>query len=82
MSEDSKQTIEDVLGSLLRNPKNTARRQEIIEIANMSNPIVTLYPRDRYAEFHGEFTQTAQTIAELKQLLAYLEREKYRINLT
>jgi len=43
--------------------------------------IATLYLSDKYAEFHDEFTQTANTNPELKPLYDYLIKNGWGTNL-
>jgi len=43
--------------------------------------MVTLYLGDKYAQFHEEFTQTADTNPELKPLIDYVTKRGWRNNL-
>lgn len=74
--------LSDVLKALCENPGNTVTRQEIIGIRHSGECVVTLYPTDKYAEFAGEFTQTASSNPELQPLIHYLDEQGYHTNLT
>ncbi len=74
-------TLQEILNKIKENPKNQIQKQEIIKISNGNNLIVTIYPIDNKALFHGEYIQTANFIDELKPLINFLDTKKYRINL-
>ncbi len=63
------------------NSNNKIQKQEIFKVFNGEHVIVTIYPSDKYAKFHDEYTQTALSIEEFKPLIRYLEKENYEMNL-
>ncbi len=69
--KDSK--LANTLIALKTNPNNSIIEQEIVDIFNgvgeKKKHVATIYTRDKYIEFHGEYTQIAFFIDELKPLI-------------
>lgn len=55
--------------------------QEIIDIKYRDGPVITIYPTDKYACWHGEFHQIATLDPALNKLVDYLDRQGYEQNL-
>ncbi len=74
--------INKALEELVKNnPNSSVRIQEILELRNGAHPVVTIYPLDKVAEFHGQYTQTAPLIREFESFIETLKKEEYRTNL-
>lgn len=79
------ETLDNILNALKnKNPRNDIHKQEVITLTHKISrdeelPIVTIYPKDKIALFHGEFTQTAYGNPELKPLLDYFEKNDYKV---
>lgn len=51
------------------------------KIEKDNTTVVELYLNDKYAQFHGEFAQTASLNPELKPLMDYLNKNGWNTNL-
>ena len=64
-------------------PEISITRDEAIHIdIGDSEDIVSLYPAQRRAVFHDQYTQTARSRAALKPLLDFLDKAGYSTNLS
>lgn len=79
------ETLDKILNTLKnKNPRNDIHKQEVITLTHKISVdekilILTIYPKDKIALFHGEFTQTAYGNSELKPLLNYFEENGYKV---
>ena len=63
-------------------PNNpTIEAEEVIEVVYQGGPVVSIYTKSKYAQFHDEFSQIGPDIPVLKKLIGELEAEGYRLNL-
>ena len=69
-----------LLEPLKSNPLNQIESREIIEVFNGKNLMATIFPYQKYVQFHGKFQQLAGAIDELKPFLQELDREGYDSN--
>ena len=88
--------LEKELTAILKNTRNTLEIQGMLTIYHKVKskgmitsffpiedekiPVADLFLKDKYARFHGEFTQTALTNPELKPLVDYLMNSGWDTN--
>ena len=73
------------IGKMFRGNRNGVRitTEEVIKITYKGDnfePVVDIYAGSKYAEWHGEFVQTAPTNPDLKPLFDRLSEEGYEMN--
>jgi len=78
--------LEKGLGEFLKNPKASFDIQGVITLSRKISQkdevtMVKLYPKDKYAEFQDEFTQTAKIDSDLKSVMNYIYKNNWTTNL-
>ena len=75
-----------VLEKVLENPRTRASTGQVIDIVhkgkdNEDHHVVALYSSNKYAQFQGEYTQTAWSNPELKPMIDYLLQNGWDLNI-
>lgn len=78
--------LKPFLEKILENPRTKASTGPVIDIIhngtdNEDHHVVALYPLQKYAQFQGEYTQTAWSNPELKPLIDYLLSQDWDTNI-
>ena len=69
-----------LLKPLRSNPINEIKMREIVEVFNGKNPIVTIFPSQKYVRFNEDFIPFVGKIEELKPFLRELKNQGYDSN--
>lgn len=56
-------------------------REEVLHVSCRDEKIVSIYPRDKYAEFEESFRDPTNHGPVLRPLMTYLDREGYSTNM-
>jgi len=76
--------LNQVLEQLVKeNPHNKVSKKtiEVVEVMNNGNPVVSIYPDEKEALFHNEYTQIALDFPDIAKLANYFLKQGYSTNL-
>jgi hypothetical protein len=81
--EDLDDGLKKALEKTITNPHNVLEDSmvRVITITNEGRNVVSVYPDRREIIFHGEYTQIAPELEELKPLVTFAISEEYATNL-
>lgn len=73
--------LDDLIKGLSKNKDFTSKRGTVRRIYFNGEEILTIFPEDKYAEFHGEYKRKAPDIGKIRPLIDHFEEKGYRTNI-
>lgn len=77
--KDPNISMEEIIG-MLTNFGYNCKKKALYDISLAGKGVATIFPEDKYIQFHDEYTQVSNSVPKLRELIGILEAKGFTHN--